>query len=609
MTRSSPDAPHADRLAALRGWMQEVGLDSYMVPVNDWTLGEYPAPHARRLEWLSGFTGSAGWVAVTQDRAALFTDGRYTLQGAEQSPDFEQHNSADMPLARWLTEALSNHAAPRVGYDAWLFSHAQMQRYAAAFPVAQWVADSEDAIDALWSDRPADPHAPAFAWPLSASGATRAEKERQVAARLAAAKLDGFLLTNPESPCWLLNLRGGDLPTTPQLHCAALIVRAGEGLAVTLFVAPEKISDAMRADALAGVQLMPEAALPKALAEWSGGALGLDPVATPRAATLALEQAGTAFQAAEDPCLLPRACKHTVEQEGMREAHRRDGAALVNFFYWLEHALQTRDAAHWPTEMEIVEAVRAQREAQSDFWGPSFDTIAGFGPNGAIVHYRPELASNRRLELGSLLLLDSGGQYLMGTTDTTRTLAIGEVSATLRAHYTQVLAGHIQLGMARFPAMVKGKGGTTGSQLDALARAPLWQAGLDYDHGTGHGVGTFLNVHEGPQRISKRGGDTVALQPGMVVSNEPGYYKTGAYGIRIENLVLVRECAELPGFLSFETLTCAPYDRHLIEPALLTPHALAWLNAYHRWVLETLQPRLEPPVVAWLAEACAPIGR
>lgn len=582
--------------------MAEQKLDAYFLPVNDWTLGEYPAAHARRLEWLSGFSGSAGWVAVTAARAALFVDGRYTLQAATQAgAEFEKHNTADLTPALWLAQALEGTDKPRIGYDAWLFSHASNLRSVALVPGAEWVADEENMIDRLWIPRPTDPLPAAEAWPLNYSGRSRTEKETEAAAALRAQKLDAFLLTNPESACWLLNLRGGDGPTTPQLNAMAL-VRQGAPLQVQLFVAPEKISEALRAEWLAGVEILPESALPDILGSLSGIALGLDPSATPRAATLALEKAGITWQSLDDPCLLPRATKHAAEQEGMREAHRRDGAALAQFFSWLEQQLAAQPSEAWPTEAEIGVEVRRFRAAQEDFWGPSFDTIAGYGPNGAIVHYRAEAGRDLRLAPGNLLLLDSGGQYRMGTTDITRTLVLGEPTPSMRAHYTAVLAGHIRLGMAKFPA------GTTGSQLDALARAPLWQMGLDYDHGTGHGVGTFLNVHEGPQRISKRGGDTVALLPGMVVSNEPGYYRTGEYGIRIENLVMVRDCPESDGFLSFETLTCAPYDLRLIEPGMLSRDALDWLNAYHHWVLETLRPRVDATAVVWLETACAPIG-
>ncbi len=594
----------ANRLAALRETMRARGLDGYILPVNDWTLGEYPAAHARRLEWLSGFTGSAGWVAVTAERAALLADGRYTLQAAKQADGriFETRNSGDIAPAAWLSDALKGIVTPRVGFDAWLFSHAAAQRMAMQCP-AEWVADgAENLIDTLWHPRPTDPALPATVWPLACSGRSRAEKEAQIAEALRAKKLDAFLLTNPESPCWLLNLRGSDGPTTPQLNAMALVRLAGENVATELFVAPGKISADLRAEALAGVEILPESALPEVLGKLKDIALGLDPAATPRAATLALEAAGVAWQSVEDPCLLPRAVKHPVEQEGMREAHRRDGAALAQFFHWLDTFLAAHPPESWPNEVSIGEEVRAFRATQADFWGPSFDTIAGFGPNGAIVHYRAEAGQDLQLAPNNLLLLDSGGQYTMGTTDITRTLAIGEPSPAMRAHYTAVLAGHIRLGMAKFPR------GTAGSQLDTLARAPLWQMGLDYDHGTGHGVGTFLNVHEGPQRISKRAGDHVALQPGMVLSNEPGYYKAGEYGIRIENLVLVVECLESEGFLRFETLTCAPYARRLIEPHLLSADALDWLNAYHHWVLDTLKPRVEAEVAAWLAAACAPIG-
>ena len=625
MANSAPSASaarvasYSNRLAALRHSLKADGLHAYLVPVQDESLGETPPPHRQRLTWLCGFSGSAGWAILTPEKATLMVDGRYSLQASQQfaGTEYEVHNSADLPPMEWLARALEGVDAPKIGYDARLIAHAQAERWdkileKALKRPALWTADTANRIDVLWNaegDRPTDPLAPAFAWKLEYAGHPRAEKEKLLRAELEKAGLDAFLLTNPESPCWLLNLRGADLPTTPQLNCTALIAGKDAGLSVQLFVAPEKISEALMRESLAGVEILPEAALYDHLKQLPASLkLGVDAASTSRAATLALDAAGIRWKSAEDPCLLPRACKHPVEQAGMREAHRRDGLAEVQFLHWLETHLLATAADAWPTEVEIGEKLLSFRAQQPDFWGPSFDTIAGYGPHGAIVHYRAEEATTLRLAPGSLLLLDSGGQYPMGTTDITRTLWIGGAMdappESMQEHFTRVLAGHIALGRAKFPA------GTTGSQLDALARMPLWEAGLDFDHGTGHGVGTFLNVHEGPQRISKRAGDTAALKPGMVVSNEPGYYLAGQYGIRIESLVLVRAVISPSGgekFLDFETLTCVPIDRRLILPALLDAAAREWLNGYHAWVWESLQADLPEGARAWLAAACEPI--
>jgi Xaa-Pro aminopeptidase len=597
------------RLQALRASLARDGLSAYLLPVHDESLGEYPPAHRRRLEWLCGFSGSAGWAIVTADKAVMLVDGRYTLQVRDQVDValYETHNSADMPPMQWLAKALAGVKNPTIGYDAWLISHLQASRWQNVLAKKLerdviWVADKSNRIDALWQDRPADPLAPAVVWPVAYSGRSRAEKETLLAAVMEATGLDAVLLTNPESPCWLLNLRGADLPTTPQLNCTALVQRSGKQLTVSLFVALEKISEQVKADALAGVKILPESELANALKQLPKAIrLGVDPASTPRAATLALEAADVAWIAGDDPCLLPRACKHHDEQTGMREAHRRDGLAVVQFLHWLDETLSTQASGAWPTEIEIGEKILEFRSAQPDFWGPSFETIAGFGSNGAIVHYRAEPHSNLQLQEGSLLLLDSGGQYPMGTTDITRTIAIGEPTQEMKERNTRVLAGHITLANAVFPQ------GTAGSQLDVLARAPLWEVGLDFDHGTGHGVGTFLNVHEGPQRISKRAGDHVALQPGMVVSNEPGYYKTGEYGIRIENLVMVVEDDVAEDFLRFDTITCVPIDRRLIVPELLSDEQREWLNSYHAWVEHVLAPDLPPAARVWLNQACAAI--
>jgi Xaa-Pro aminopeptidase len=605
ISASNPATPSfSARLASLRAHMAQCGMGAYLLPVNDATLGEMPAPHARRLEWLTGFSGSAGIVVVTTTAAALFVDGRYTLQAPAQVDNtlFEIYNSGERTPMQWLAEQV--HAPLSIGYDAWLFSHAQIQRMTTTLRSASehaiaWCADTANMVDAVWSDRPVDPLLPGMPWPIAYAGLESTAKRSLLAETMDKAGMRSVVLANPESVCWLLNVRGADLPTTPQLNAAALITRTETGVTVAMCVASEKLKNVVNTPDFEGVSVYPWEELP-VLAVNAVQPLALDGTATPRAVTLALESAAISWVAAEDPCLLLRACKHPIEQHGMRQAHQRDGVALIRFLAALDHQLAHAPAEAWPTELDVVAQLRGLREQGADFWGDSFDTIAGFGPNGAIVHYRPELSTNLRLQAGSLLLLDSGGQYPMGTTDVTRTLAIGTPTEAMRAHFTRVLQGHIGLAMARFPK------GTTGSQLDALARQWLWRDGLDYDHGTGHGVGTFLNVHEGPQRISKRGGDQVALRPGMVVSNEPGYYLQGSHGIRIENLVLV-VATETDGFLAFETLTCAPIDKRLVVAEWLTHAQRQWWNSYHAWVLETQSPHVNSDVRAWLEAACTPL--
>ena len=594
------DTPQqATRLAALRDELARRGLDGFVVPLSDEHQGEYVARRSQRLAWLTGFTGSAGMAIVLAERAALFVDGRYTLQAAAQVDGslYEHRHISEEPADAWLREHLGDGAA--LGYDPALHGAQGRDRLAAPCEAvgARLVPCADNPIDALWQDQPPPPLGPIAPHPVRFAGVESGEKRQVIAARLGEKGAKAAVLSAPDSIAWLLNVRGADVANSPLPHSFAIVHGAGE---VDWFVdrrkllpdVPAHLGNAVRVqapDALAGAL--------DGLAE-AGKAVLVDGAATPVWMVDRLAEGGAGVIRGGDPCTLPKACKNEAELDGIRAAHRRDGAALTRFLAWL--------AAAPPgsvTELDAVDRLAAMRAGGEHFRGPSFDTISGAGANGAIVHYRVTAETNRTLEPGTLYLVDSGGQYLDGTTDVTRTVAIGAPTPEHRDRFTRVLRGHIALATARFPR------GTTGAQLDTLARQFLWQAGLDYDHGTGHGVGHYLNVHEGPQRIS-RPGSGAALRPGMVVSNEPGYYKTGAYGIRIENLVAVTESGGGDGsFLGFETLTLAPIERALIEPAMLTADERAWLDAYHARVAETLAPLLadDAATLAWLRGATAPL--
>jgi len=587
----------AERLDALRAELAARGLSGFVVPRADEHQGEYVAACARRLAWLTGFTGSAGMAVVLADQAAVFVDGRYTLQVRSEvdAARFEPVHLIDNPPPRWLGERLK--AGDRLGFDPWLHTadQAEALRAAAERAGAELVACDSNPLDAVWHDRPPPPTAPVVPHPLAFAGTASAEKRGDVAEILAADRHDAAVLTDPASIAWLLNIRGGDVGYTP-LPLSFAILHADAG--VELFMDPAKLSADTRAHLGEAVQVQPPAALPSALDRLAGKRVRLDPSSAAAYLFDRLGKAGAKVERALDPCALPKACKNPAELAGARAAHLRDGVAVVRFLAWL-------DGRQGVDELAAAARLEAFRAEGAHFRGLSFPTIAGSGPHGAIVHYRSTSTSNRVLQPGELFLLDSGAQYLDGTTDITRTVAIGPAGAEERHRFTLVLKGHVGVSRALFPA------GTTGSQLDVLARQHLWRHGLDYDHGTGHGVGSFLSVHEGPQRISKMGAGAVALKPGMVLSNEPGYYKSGAYGIRTENLVAVVP-AEAPAgaereMLEFDTLTLAPYDRTLIDPALLDAGERDWLNAYHARVVAALAPLLDDAARAWLERACAVI--
>ncbi|CAA7624234.1 aminopeptidase P family protein [Magnetospirillum sp. UT-4] len=582
-------------LDLVRAELARRGLTGFVVPRADEHQGEYVAPSAQRLAWLTGFTGSAGLAVVLAARAAIFVDGRYTLQVRHEVDchRFEPVHMVETPPARWLGEVLT--AGDVLGFDPWLHTADQVDALAAACERAGARLErcAGNPIDAVWRDRPPPPAEPVVPHPLAHAGRSAAEKLADLAEALRAEKVDAVVLTDPASVAWLLNLRGTDVPHVPVALAFAVV--DGDG-GVALFLEPERLVPG----ALDGaVEVLPPSDFVRHLDRLAGKRVRVDSAMAPQAVLDRLAAAGARIDRGSDPTALPRACKNPVELAGARAAHRRDGAALARFLAWLDG----RDGIDEMAAADRLEAFRAEGDL---FRGLSFPTIAGSGPNGAIVHYRSSPASNRVPRPGELFLLDSGAQYLDGTTDVTRTIAVGEPGPEERHRFTLVLKGHIAIARAVFPA------GTTGSQLDVLARRALWQAGLDYDHGTGHGVGSHLSVHEGPQRISKSGVAAVALKPGMVLSNEPGYYKPGAYGIRIENLVAVTEAPPPPGaerpLLGFETLTLAPIDRRLVEPSLLDPDERAWLDAYHARVRTEIGPLVDGETRAWLETATAPVG-
>ena len=610
LRRSHAEAPDgidtpraAARLDAVRAELARRGLDGFVIPRSDEHQGEYVARRAQRLAWLTGFTGSAGMAIVLAERAALFVDGRYTLQVEDEVDGalYEHRHLTEAPADEWLRRHLR--VGARLGYDPRLHSERGRDRLAAPCrdAGARLVACEDNPVDALWHDQPPPPLGPIAPHPPRFAGVHAIEKRRRVAAALAESGADAALLGAPDSIAWLLNLRGADVANSPLPHSFA--VMNGDA-SVDWFVDARKLLPEVVPHLGNAVRVRPADELAErldALAR-AGKSVLIDPAATPVWMVDRLAGDGAAVIRGIDPCAEPKACKNEVELDGIRAAHRRDGAALTRFLAWLSRAVEG-DAV---TELDAVARLAEARAGGAHFRGPSFDTISGAGPNGAIVHYRVTPKTNRALEPGSLYLVDSGGQYLDGTTDVTRTVAIGPPGPEHRDRFTRVLRGHIALATARFPR------GTTGAQLDVLARQFLWQARLDYDHGTGHGVGCYLNVHEGPQRISRLPSDA-PLAPGMVVSNEPGYYKTGAYGIRIENLVAVVDVDTSDDskheFLGFETLTLAPIDRALVDADMLAEDERAWLDGYHARVAETLAPLLDgdAETLAWLRAATAPL--
>jgi Xaa-Pro aminopeptidase len=583
----------------IRAAMAKQGLDGFLVPHEDEHQNEYLPAANDRLAWASGFTGSAGAGVIMSDRAAVFVDGRYTLQVREQVDQgvFEIRDLVEGGVPAYLETAKSGAV---IGYDARLHSPQALDslKAAAAKVGAQLKAVAVNPLDEAWgAQRPAQPAAPIVAQPVQYAGEDSASKRGRVGAGLSSLGAAAAVITAPSSIAWLFNVRGGDVIRSP-LPLAQAIVNA-DGTA-RVFIDPAKVTEDLPAWLGNQVSLETPDALDGALADLAGKAVLVDPGQSSAWYFDTLSAAGAKIVRGMDPCTMLRACKNDVELDGTREAHRRDGAALTRFLHWLA----TEGQINPPDEKEAVAKLEGFREATGVLKDLSFDTIGAANGHGALPHYRPTERSNQRAAMGSLLLVDSGGQYLDGTTDVTRTVAIGEPSKEMVTRNTLVLKGHLAIARLRFPA------GTTGSAIDAFARAALWSHGLDYDHGTGHGVGVYLGVHEGPQRISKAP-NTIALQPGMIVSNEPGYYKDGEYGIRIENLEVVMPAEPVAGgdrpMHRFEALTLAPIDRRLIDKALLSAEEIAQFDAYHARVLREIGPRVEPEVRAWMEAVCAPL--
>jgi Xaa-Pro aminopeptidase len=580
----------SDRLAAVRAELQDQGLAGFLVPRGDEHLGEYVPPSAERLAWLTGFTGSAGMAVVLPEQAAVWSDGRYVLQLASQTDPalWERLHLLETPPAPWIAERLGG---GMLGYDPWLHSEDGLKPYRDAGILLQ--PASRNPIDAVWHDRPAPPPDPAVPHPVEYAGASSAEKREQIAATLRAARQDAAVISDPASLAWLLNIRGNDVENTPFALGFGIAHADGN---FDLFMDGGKVPAETRAWLGNNVSVSERSAMLNALDGLAGKRVRIDTTGTATWFVERLREAGARIVAGADPCLVPKARKNPVEQQGARAAHARDGVAVVRFLHWLT------GAAGRETELSASDRLLAFRAEGERFRGASFASIAGAGEHGAIMHYRVTPESNRPINPDEVFLIDSGGQYLDGTTDITRTVWTGPGAppGEIRDRFTRVLKGHIAIATAVFPENV------AGVRLDAFARAALWQVGLDYDHGTGHGVGSYLSVHEGPISISPYLRPAV-LAEGMIVSNEPGFYLPGHYGIRLENMELVREADLGTGkpFYRFETLTLAPFDRTLIDVGLLRPDEVAWVDDYHARVLREIGPALPADAAGWLKQACA----
>lgn len=587
------------RIKMLRAVMRELDLDAFIVPRADAHQGEYVSRSAERLPWLTGFTGSAGFAAIGRTAAALFVDGRYVVQ-AKAQVDTSVLEILQVPAAKlsdWLTGRLAKGAA--VGFDPWLHTVAEVERLKEALSAKALLLKpvGRNLVDQIWGKaRPAPPAGAIEPHPDHLAGMPAAEKIGRIQKTLLADGQDAAILTLPDSIAWLFNIRGTDVPHTPLVLCFAIVPATGKP---EIFLAPGRIVGDAKAHLQKLAKIADPATLATRLAELkaAGKRVRVDP---DTAAWWFARRLGPKVVArAADPVILPKARKNDVEIAGSRAAHVRDGAAMVRFLAWLDRQVTSGN-------VDEIAAARKLEEFRSEtkkLREISFDTIAGSGPNGAIVHYRVTTATNRKLQPGELFLIDSGGQYQDGTTDITRTVAIGKPTSEMRERFTLVLKGHIAIATARFPK------GTRGIDLDPLARRALWERGLDYDHGTGHGVGSYLSVHEGPASISRRG--LATLEPGMILSNEPGYYKEGAYGIRIENLVLVTPAHMPPGgdreIMCFETLTLAPIDCRLVATDLLTDDERRWIDSYHARVRSVIGPELEKADRTWLDTQTAPL--
>jgi len=591
----------ANHLPALRRVMADDGLTGFIVPHDDEYQNEYIPAYAERLMWVSGFSGSAGSAIIMLDSAVIFVDGRYTLQVRDQVDDdfFSFEDVSACPPQKWLEKNAPAHAV--IGYDPMLHSVEAVKKLSAAAQKAGFTlrAVTQNPVDEAWAEQPGKPSAKIVPHADHLAGRGSLEKRETIGRALREKGADAALITAPPSVAWAFNIRGGDVSRSPLPLSRALLFNDGRA---EIFFEPGKGSNSLAEHLGNHVDIRAESEVTARLDALGaeGKSVLIDPALTPAAFAETLEKAGARIIEGDDPCALPRATKNAAEIKGTREAHIRDGAAVTRFLHWLATTAQNGKE----TEISAAQKLEEIRRESSDLKDLSFDTISGYGSNGASPHYRVSTDSNLTLALGGLYLVDSGGQYPDGTTDITRTVPIGTPTQEMRDRFTRVLKGHIALGTMRFPE------GTSGHQLDAFARRPLWQAGLDYDHGTGHGVGSYLGVHEGPQRIAKWP-NAVALRPGMILSNEPGYYKAGEFGIRIENLIVVTEPTPVEGgeraMMAFETITLAPINRDLIKTDLLTEDERAWLNAYHDRVRKTLSPLVPAEVQAWLEEVTAAV--
>lgn len=605
MSSPVPGLPYAERLARVRATLAARGLDGFVVPISDEHMSEYVGAYAQRMAWLTGFGGSAGTAAVLPAKAAVFIDGRYTVQVRDQVDGalFDYVGVPQSSVAEWLGANVS--AGQKVGYDPWLhgIDWANATAKALAARGASLVAVDGNPIDAAWDDQPAPSDAPVAVHDVKLAGQSAIDKRAIIADWLKDKGLDTSVMTALDSIAWTFNIRGQDVSHTPVGLAFALL---HADATADLFIAPEKMTDAVRAHLGNSVRIHDRSAFEAALAALKDRKVAVDPGSAVAAIFTALEKAGAKIERHRDPAVLPKAIKNEVELGGTRAAHVRDGVAVARFLQWMEDVAPQGGL----DELGAAAKLRDFREANGGLVDLSFDTISAAGPNGALPHYKVDETTNRAIETGTLYLVDSGGQYADGTTDITRTIAIGAPTAEMRRRFTQVLKGHIALAMARFPK------GTRGSQLDILARQYLWADGVDYAHGTGHGVGAYLAVHEGPQRIAKPAGGQAGteepLHAGMILSNEPGYYKAGHFGIRIENLVIVT-AQSIDGaeedMLGFETITFAPIAQNLVDTTLLSPAEADWLDAYHAQVFDKLAPGMDGDDRAWLEAACAPLDR
>ncbi len=584
-------------LPALRAAMKDQTLDGFIIPHDDEYQNEYIPGYAERLMWATGFSGSAGGAIIMAERAVVFTDGRYTLQVRQQADSafFDYADYTEISIDQWLRENAPK--AAHIGYDPMLHTLANVRKLKAAAKATSFelVAVLKNPVDVAWADQPAAPQAPVRPHDIKFAGRAAADKRQEIAKAVTSAGADAVLITAPPSIAWLFNIRGADVARSP-LPLGRAILKA-DGTA-TLFISPDKVGNALPEFLGGDVDIRGESEVTTALEKLGAGgaSIAVDPALSPSKYIDELKAAGARIVELTDPCALPRATKNAAEIEGARTAHIRDGAAVTRYLHWLDTDAQSGEIDEI-TAAKKLEALRAESEDLRDL---SFDSISGAGPNGAVVHYRVTTLTNRKLRRGELFLIDSGGQYPDGTTDITRTVPIGEATDEMRDRFTRVLKGHIALATMKFPA------GTTGHQLDAFARKPLWDAGLDYDHGTGHGVGSFLGVHEGPQRIAKAPNDQ-ALKPGMILSDEPGFYKAGEFGIRIENLIVVTPATPIPGgereMMAFETITMAPINLDLVQVSMLSDDERGWLNTYHAEVRAKLSANMPAEIKDWFENA------